>query len=290
MAFDTFEDSIEDAQPQELYLFTNVEESFKYTSGQQQITFAGNTYIPRPISRTEQEIESEQRQRQMIIKMPVTDPFVQRYISTIPATQDSLKIFRRHTTDTPTPETQLIFDGRVTNVAFDENEAKVNVISRGSILEQGIPLQTFRNPCNFILYGTRCAVVEANFKMEVDVTAISADGLTVTVDGGSNIIPDTSLELSAQLTAAADYFLGGFITRGGIEHRMVLTMADLGSNVANITVIIPFQTIDISTSLELFAGCDHQLPTCLAKFDNVDRYGGFPFIPGKNPFQSGINK
>ncbi len=290
MAFDTFEESIEDGQPQEMFLFTNLEESFKYTSGQQQITFAGNTFIPTPISRTEQDIESEQRQRSMAIKLPITDPFVQRYITTVPASIDKLKIFRQHSTDLPTPETQLLFDGFVTNVSFVENEAKVNVVSAGSELEKGIPLQTFRNPCNFILYGTRCAVDETDFKMNVVVTAISADGLTVTVDGGSNVLPNTGLELSAQVTAEADFFLGGFIVRGGIEHRMVLTMTDLGGNSVAIEVLIPFQTIETTTTLELFAGCDHQFPTCIAKFANTERYGGFPFVPLKNPFQSGVNK
>lgn len=291
MAFETFDESVEDAQPQELFLFSNIEETFAYTSGQESFFFDNNTYEPKAISRTSEEIESQQRRRQVVVKLPITDPFVLRYVRTPPASQDDLRIHRLHTTDGPTPEVLLLFDGRVTNVAFTGNEAKINALSRGSVLEQNIPLQTCRNTCNHVLYDLRtCAVPEADFKMNVDVAAVSADGLTVTISGGTNVLPDTGLELSAQLTADPAYFLGGFLTRAGIENRMVLSMTDLGGNLADITLLIPFQTISPSLTIELFAGCDHQFPTCIAKFANTERYGGFPFVPRKNPFAVGVTK
>jgi hypothetical protein len=28
--------------------------------------------------------------------------------------------------------------------------------------------------------------------------------------------------------------------------------------------------------------------TCQSRFDNLDNYGGFPFIPLKNPFATGV--
>jgi len=36
------------------------------------------------------------------------------------------------------------------------------------------------------------------------------------------------------------------------------------------------------------AGCDHSVSTCAARFDNLANYGGFPFIPTKNPFSTGV--
>jgi hypothetical protein len=35
--------------------------------------------------------------------------------------------------------------------------------------------------------------------------------------------------------------------------------------------------------LTLYPGCDHLKATCLAKFDNLPNYGGFPYIPARNP-------
>jgi hypothetical protein len=36
------------------------------------------------------------------------------------------------------------------------------------------------------------------------------------------------------------------------------------------------------------AGCDHSVSTCAARFGNLANYGGFPFIPTKNPFSTGV--
>ena len=37
-------------------------------------------------------------------------------------------------------------------------------------------------------------------------------------------------------------------------------------------------------AFEAYPGCDHTLATCAAKFGNQLNYGGFPYIPVKNPF------
>jgi len=283
------EESVEGGQPIELYLFTNVESKFTYTSGQETITFGGNTYTPRPISRSEPSIQSQQSDRSLVVKLPLNDLFVQRYITTLPATPDNLTIFRFHSTDGGV-ETITFFIGEVANVAITENEAKINVLSSGKVLAEQMPKQTFRNLCNHILYDAACQVDDSQFRISATVTAISADGLSITVSGGSNTILNTGLELSAQLTADATFFDGGFFRRSGIEHRMVLTSTDNGANSATFTVLLPFETLEVGTVLELFAGCDHQFPTCIAKFVNTERYGGFPFVPGNNPFEVGVNK
>lgn len=288
MAYEPFETSVEDGQPIELFRFSNLEESFTYTSGPNEVLFQSETYVPIPISRTDPDLEQIQTRRNLIVKVPIDNLFAQRYVVTVPASIDDFELYRRHSTDGGTPETIQFFSGRVTNVAFSDNEAQINIQNFGATLERLCPQQTSRNPCNHILYDSHCAVDEDQFRITGVVTAISSDGLTITLDTGTNTIPDTSLQLSAQITADADFFNGGFIRRGGIEHRMVRTTNDLTGNVAEFTILFPMQTIAVGTALDLFAGCDHQLPTCTTKFTNTPKYGGFPFIPLKNPFEIGI--
>lgn len=283
------ETSVEDSQPVELYLFTNSESEFTYTSGQEDVVHLGKTYVPRPISRTTPEIQAQQTDRNLVVRLPLNDAFVQRYVTTLPASPDNLTIFRLHSTDGGAPEVVTFFVGQVVNAAITGNEAKVNVVSTGKILGNQLTRQTFRNLCNHILYDARCAVDDSQFKMLVTVTAISTDGLTITVSGGTNTILDTGLQLSAQIVATADFFNGGFFRRAGIEHRMILTTVDNGGDSADFTVLLPFETLGAGTVMELFAGCDHQLPTCTAKFTNTPRYGGFPFVPGRNPFETGVD-
>ena len=44
----------------------------------------------------------------------------------------------------------------------------------------------------------------------------------------------------------------------------------------------------VGQDVDVFAGCDHTVDTCDQKFDNVINYGGWPYVPSKNPFESGI--
>lgn len=283
------EASVESGQPVELYRFSNTEETFNYTNGQEETFFNNETYIPIAISRSDPELRDVTAQRTLVITMPISTGFAQRYTSLVPATIDTFEVFRFHTTDGGTPEVITFFSGRVVSVKFKGEIAEVAVQNFGAILDRLIPQQTSRNPCNHILYDSKCGVIDGAFAITGVVDAISGDGLQVIIDTGSNTIPNTGLELSAQLTADSSFFDGGFVARGSIELRMVRKLVDDTGNKATITVLFPFQILGLGTSLNMFAGCAHNLTTCDTKFDNSDRYGGFPFIPLKNPFVVGVN-
>ena len=47
--------------------------------------------------------------------------------------------------------------------------------------------------------------------------------------------------------------------------------------------------MDVGTEVEVFAGCDHTIATCKTQFDIVVNYGGFAFVPTRNPFESGLD-
>ncbi|MEW6169845.1 MAG: phage BR0599 family protein [Pseudomonadota bacterium] len=42
--------------------------------------------------------------------------------------------------------------------------------------------------------------------------------------------------------------------------------------------------LSVGATVVLYPGCDHTLSTCESKFGNSANFGGFPFIPTKNPF------
>ncbi|KKN40602.1 hypothetical protein LCGC14_0731630 [marine sediment metagenome] len=290
MSLATIEESVEDGQPIELYSFTNLEESFRYTSGQREVILGGSTYVPTEISRTSSGKEGINTRATLVLKLPNTDPLVRRYVIGLPATPDKVVVYRQHSTDGGSPETMILFSGQIENVGFTGNEAKVNVVSTVNFLGKPMPRQTMRSMCNHILFDTRCKVVEASFSMVTTVTNISADGLTVAVDGGTNTIVDTGLQLSAQISADAVYFNGGILSRSNLEQRSILSTVDLGGNVVEFGMLIGYQSLSVGSTLTLLAGCDHNFATCRAKFSNHQQYGGFPYVPRKNPFEIGVDK
>lgn len=281
--------SVEDGQPVELYKFFNLEESFLYTSGQNEVVFNNQTYIPEPIKRDSPDLRDVTSKRSLSVLVPIANLFARRYIVTVPATTDRFELYRYHTTDGGTPEVIQYFSGLVSVVQFKGAEAIIAVENAGTILDRVIPQQTSRNPCNHILYDAKCGVSDTSFAIVGVVSAISPDGLLITLDTGAATVPATGNQLTAQLAADPTYFNAGFLSRGSIELRMVRGTVDTGGNTADLTLLFPFQTIALGTPMTMFAGCDHQLPTCNAKFSNAARYGGFPFVPLKNPFAIGVN-
>lgn len=53
---------------------------------------------------------------------------------------------------------------------------------------------------------------------------------------------------------------------------------------ANLTLMAPLPGLAAGMSAKLYAGCDRSLSVCGSRFDNVVNFGGFPWIPLKNPF------
>jgi len=289
VSFDSQEESVQDGAPIELFRFTTLEERFTYTSGTTPFDFENETYSPRAIGRSGDEIESVSESRQLAVTLPTDDLLVRRYYVSLPSSQDRLEVFRLHTTDGADPEVVKIFDGLVATVsASGEDKATVNALSRSSLLERTVPTQTTRNLCNHVLYDERCKVFDSLFSLDAEVTAVSADGLLLTVQA-SGVLGATGNGLSAQLTADPEFFNAGTLERGGFERRTIRGVVDIGGDSAQVRTILPFATIPTGATFRIFAGCDHSFPTCRTKFDNEENYGGFPYVPRKNVFQTGAD-
>lgn len=279
MSYDGQETSVQAGQPVELYRFSNASaETFFYTSGQQAVTYDNETYEPLPIRRTRSEIgETGGDAGGLTIAMPIGNEFAQRYSVSVPPARDNLTIFRFHTTDVAV-EVVTIFEGYVASVAVQGDESLVKARPTNALLDRTMPRRTFQGPCPHVLYDRGCKVsdLDPSFRFAVSVDAISSDGLTVTVSGTG---------ISGM---AADFFHAGFLRRATVEHRMVLASVDLTGDVLELSVLLPFQVLSVGDALELYAGCDHSLATCASKFNNAVNYGGFPFVPTRNPFETGI--
>lgn len=284
------EASIEAGQPIELYKFSNLESAFHYTSSQSDVVFGGATYVPAAISRTSTTKMGVDSRATLVVKMPITDPFPKRYVFGLPASPDKATVYRQHSTDGATPETIIIFDGQVENVGFTGNEAKINIVSTSSLLSKPIPRQTMRGLCNHVLFDSRCKVIESQFSLVVEVTSISVDGLIVGLSAGTGVIAHNSQTLDDALIADPAFFDAGVVSRGSLEQRSILSTTSTGGNNVQVSFLVGFQTLSVGDSVKLFAGCSHSFTKCRAQFANGANFGGFPYVPQKNPFVVGVEK
>jgi len=206
---------------------------------------------------------------QLTITLPLDNPVPQKFIVSLPGKVGTVQVQRAQFTDVA-EEAVVLFDGFVANVSFDgELEAKVLCNPNTKVFNRAAPRFQYMGLCNHILYDERCKVSIGAFTFTGLVSAVAGNDITVNGAGGVGL---------------GDNFVAGFCRSpaGTLDDaRMVLAQAgDV------MTLLLPFAISPIGQNVDLFAGCDHTLATCDSKFAAVLDYGGFPFVPRKNPFNT----
>ena len=273
-SFDTLESSVEASRPIEIYKFAMGSTTWTYTSWGQDITIGSDTYVAHPIKRSRIVQAADQKTRNTTVTVPSENPFAAQYINISPGQRASLTIIRLQPDESPSFNTQvMIFKGTVQSVSFprDGYTAEVIVRSIESAKNQNLPRVTYMGMCNHSLYDGGCKVDPGLFNITGPVTAGGATTeITVT---GANAKPD-------------GYWTGGYVTplSGLPDFRFIV------KHVGNVlTLLLPFASDASGATVQVFAGCDHVLTgDCKTKFENALEFGGFAFVPNKNPFSSGL--
>jgi len=268
MAFDTVETS-EFFEPQELYKFTRGVFSWFFTSGDTNISFGGNIYLAEPIKRSNIQSTQEIGKTTLTINTSRRNSFVTQFIETAPTDIISLTITRIHASD---PDPAVIFAGRVINVGFKENGAKITCQPTQSILRRPGLRRLFQTTCPHVLYGAQCKVAKFNFDIAATLDAVAGTVLT-----------STSFVVSIDPTFDATWLVGGIVeitTAGLVDKRFIV---DHDNASGTITLNLPLSNALAGSIVTVFPGCDRSPEQCNDKFSVIENYGGFPFIPEKNP-------
>lgn len=275
MSFDSIETSIEGGQPVEVYEITAGAQSFFYTSDEADQTVGVQIYTAIPgLQRGNQEEGPDKREHDFQIELPTSNALAQLFTGVLPGFRVRLQVRKFHRSDTPTPEVVQIFDGFVQSASFKRKTKKTILSARVSLASIGkqIPRRTFQASCNHVLYDPlTCQVDDTDIAFRASVLSVASQvGNVLTVSSG----------LSGTYT---DGFMnGGFLEIvGGSDFRLIL------DHVGNVLELLLAFSVAPSV-VNVFAGCAHTIAVCKSKFNNVDRYGGFAFVPTKNIFQTGL--
>jgi hypothetical protein len=268
-SYDAEESSVENSQPVEIYRFLLGVEEFLYTSAEDIVTVGGDDYGPIPIRRGQILQGKAERAKTLEVEIPATNVLAQRYIGPPPGHRAALTISRVQRGDVSlTPA--LIYSGTVKSVTFpaDGNFAKMQVQTVEASTSRAVPRYTYMGMCNHLLYDAACGVAQGSFTHNGTVTAIS--GNTITVSG---------------LNASGLDVVGGFMDNStNTEKRQILAQSgDV------ITVLLPLEVDPTGTVISVFAGCNRVLKEdCAVVFNNEINFGGFAFVPNRNPFTAGL--
>lgn len=243
----------------ELYEFSIGSEIFRYTSGRDDFTFNGNIYTAQAITRNEISKSFENESASIVIPQFLAPAPLFRAVN--PITTVKAVILRSNGVK--------LFVGSIASCSFniDKGEANIKLVSLQGMMKSTIPNRTYGTGCSFDLFDDGCSKNRENYK------------LTLTNAVLNNI--NTTITSTALSSAANGYYTGGYVELGNERDYIISHAAGV------LTLLYPLQTYN-GQNINVYPGCDKILETCKNKFNNEKNYGGFPFVPSKNPSTEGI--
>lgn len=203
---------------------------------------------------------------ELAIEVPLkAEPFQLNALALGFSTPMEVRIWR---TDVSETEVLPVFSGKVISVTPDDKRGilEISCLTDAKDFARKGLVGVFQKTCRHVHYGVGCNLNITSFNTPGEITAISADFLTYTLDlGGATI-------------AAGDYILG-VVSRADGQRRFITshTYSDF-----TINSLIP--GIQVGETVQIAPGCNLSRERCDARFANIENFGGFPFI-ADNPFK-----
>ena len=259
-AYDDMDRSPDGAKPAELFQFTGGVYAY-YTTAQSAVMFGGAEYLPDCVVHGEIEQSEELNKQTLEIVVKGSSEVARLYVAEIPPRSVNVRVYRFLQ---GIDEFRLVWAGRVVKPVFSSanDECALQCEPIFTLLKRPGLRRNYQLLCPYALYDERCRLQMAPYMVDDVVT-----------DLGSNWL--TGPKVAAK---PAGWFVGG-ILRFGTHYKLITNHASgriiLGGNVPGMAA---------GSSFQAMAGCDKSLGTCANRFGNHVNFGGFPYIPTKNPF------
>jgi uncharacterized phage protein (TIGR02218 family) len=280
MTYDAIEASTAEGRPYYLYQFIEGDAVWRFTSRASDWLSAASeggdlVWEAAAISHGDVVQSSDIERGRLEITLPLSQAFAARFLAPLGDAPVTLTIFRGH--EQVLGETVAHWKGRVVGADVEGARLILSAESIFSTLRRAGVRAKYQSLCRHALYGRGCGLDIAQHLAFLTVAAVS--GATVTVPGAA--------------TQPDGWYRGG-VVRFGVQLGFVIghvgatitlsrPMPELATALAN-PALDPVTGALLPVILEIAPGCDLRAETCAAKFGNLLNFGGFPAIPGRNPF------
>lgn len=261
--------SLPPLQEVELYVFSGNNLRWRLTPHEFDVDLDDDLYTSLPIERSGLALGAEAAKSALELTVPPNAEVVRHLLAAALSgelTSVRLRIARHDAADNAWRVEGTRWMGRVLGVEMADEVARIRCESaQVSFKRIGLRRLYSRN-CSHVLYSAACGARPVSASA---VVSRHSGGAQLEFDGG---VPGS---VSGSLP-------GGWLqTPDGARHMI---LEDFGFGV----VLLYPVAMAVGTEVQLTAGCDRSTATCAARFNNLDNYGGFPAIPSKNPFATGV--
>ncbi len=179
-----------------------------------------------------------------------------------------LNLYEATLTDPENPTTELIFSGHITEARARGRSLSFTAGSFIESFDRPVPRFRIQRSCNYQVFDPHCGVNESEHRRTA----------TITVTNGA-----TYVDYSGP-TEPPGYFNGGRLILG--DGPTYETRPITRHTATQLHILKPLRhhnTTGAQYTATLLPGCDGEASTCRNKFSNYPRFGGFPYIPLRNP-------
>lgn len=282
--FSQFENSDDQGMPIELYKFTfgdNEDSVYRYTTAisnlkrdPTKLSSDEHPYAPSDkdpvwiaaaINRDAIQQTSKIERSSLMIHLPVDTDLAMLYGEYPPATVCTCTVYSSHMSD-PHMQFRTVWQGRILSVTKHEDTIDLTCDSVLASFSRPGLRRNFQYACPLVLYGEFCMANKRAFHAEVIEVV---NGRTMTVKGGWNEDIDFTK------------FTNGTISWQGANGLETRTLGVV--NEKQLAIRGSLRYMEAGTKCTIYLGCNHQLEDCEKLHNNVQNYGGQPWIPLKNP-------
>lgn len=247
-------------RPIDLYEVFLDETTLYLTNHDQDVVFAGETWISMGLSRTPVHTNVETKVDECTVSL---DNVTRELSALIAQTEFSGRRLRLRKAFLELLDEEdhavVMFDGLMDSPVINQSSFQVQVRSRMDVLTVRTPKRTYRRLCNWKFGSLECGIDLETVTVAGTIDSISPDGKTIT-DGDRE--------------EAENWFVDGVMTVDG-ESRLVTASLE-----SAITLEYPFNHAEVGMPYTLRRGCNKSFDeSCVGRFNNGDNFGGFISVP-----------
>lgn len=232
-----------------------------YTSGDASVTKDGEVYSPLALGRSEAETKNELSRANLEVRVSLDNTMGKRWLNDLVEVMVGLTIFERDTAG----DFYVVWKGRLMGVKPTMSEIVLNFESIFTSLRRPGLRARYQRSCRHMLYGRGCGI---------DMDTYGLSGTPTAATGNVVTVPEAANQTNG-------YFNGGIIEGPNATFRYIASHSG-----SSLTLMRPFDSLAAAIPggpCRMFPGCNRTRDICDSRFDNIANYGGFDWIPTRNP-------
>lgn len=279
MSFNTIAAAISGKRPFFLYKFDRDGATWQFTSRAQDLNVSvpdvsDDVWKASPIRHGNITDSGRAERSDVEITFPVSDEFAREFLSSNIRKRTRVRIWKGFSNDFS--DLALQFTGDVLSSSPSATEIKLTCKTEIASLDHRGLAAVIQRPCRHVLYGRGCNLNIEDFFETGNLSFISDNGLVVAVDIAQDQ-PD-------------GFYSGGEFRWNGVSVMITAHIESALSLHARVPGLVDaFDPEDPEDfPVEIAPGCPRTLTACRDKFNNLNNFGGFPYILD-NPFETGVD-